>query len=280
MDKKKNLIAFAYDRHANLWRVLFTHRRGWKRPKQSYIHRKLEQIVIRLRYTIGVAVDRRYDRRHGVDTCGMISAGNVPTDSTSHSSGNEYKPSPVKALRVMFSHVLGDLQDYTFLDYGCGKGRALLVAAELPFRRVIGIEYSGPLAEIAKANLSTFKNGVLRCEEIEVLHLDAMSFDPRSDPTVYLFFSPFRNPVLQSVLDRITAAYYRSPHAIVILYSEDVGTTPIPADQLNSTGFLYKVDVPSLPFDIGAPHPCEYEMWASPEALAQKTVENSELRHN
>ncbi len=144
MDKKKNLIASSHDRHSNLWRVLLTHRRGWKRPEGSYdtrgiIHRKLEQIVIRLRYTIGVAVDRRYDRRHGVDTCGKISAKNIPTDSTSHCSGHCYGPSPIKSLRVMLSHVLGDLQDYTFLDYGCGKGRALLVAAELPFRRVIGI---------------------------------------------------------------------------------------------------------------------------------------------
>jgi SAM-dependent methyltransferase len=28
----------------------------------------------------------------------------------------------------------------TFIDLGCGKGRALLIAARLPYRRVIGVE--------------------------------------------------------------------------------------------------------------------------------------------
>jgi hypothetical protein len=31
----------------------------------------------------------------------------------------------------------------TFLDLGCGKGRALLVASELPFRDIMGVELFG-----------------------------------------------------------------------------------------------------------------------------------------
>jgi tRNA1(Val) A37 N6-methylase TrmN6 len=33
-----------------------------------------------------------------------------------------------------------DLRDYTFIDFGSGKGRALLMAADLQFKSLIGIE--------------------------------------------------------------------------------------------------------------------------------------------
>ncbi len=40
----------------------------------------------------------------------------------------------------------------TFLDYGSGKGRALLAAARFPFGRVIGVELNEGECEIARSN--------------------------------------------------------------------------------------------------------------------------------
>ena len=48
-----------------------------------------------------------------------------------------------------FRKVLASLQiafhDYTFIDFGSGKGRALLLASEFPFKRIIGLEFSPEL---------------------------------------------------------------------------------------------------------------------------------------
>ena len=44
------------------------------------------------------------------------------------------------------------LAAFTFVDIGCGKGRALLLAEEYPFRKIIGVEFSRRLAKIAAAN--------------------------------------------------------------------------------------------------------------------------------
>lgn len=41
-----------------------------------------------------------------------------------------------------------------FIDFGCGKGRVLLVAAMQPVRRVIGVELSSELSVIARRNIS------------------------------------------------------------------------------------------------------------------------------
>ena len=48
--------------------------------------------------------------------------------------------------------------EYVFVDIGAGKGFALLVAAEHPFKRVMGIEFSESLARIARENIQTYSN--------------------------------------------------------------------------------------------------------------------------
>jgi hypothetical protein len=42
-----------------------------------------------------------------------------------------------------------DHRRYVFLAYGSGKGKALLLASDYPFRRIIGVEYSEPLHRAA-----------------------------------------------------------------------------------------------------------------------------------
>jgi hypothetical protein len=42
-----------------------------------------------------------------------------------------------------------DPRDFTFTDFGSGEGRVLLIAAGLPFRAVVGVEFSAELNEIA-----------------------------------------------------------------------------------------------------------------------------------
>ena len=43
------------------------------------------------------------------------------------------------------------------VDYGSGKGRVLVVAAELGIQRIVGIEFSPGLVAIAKCNLERYR---------------------------------------------------------------------------------------------------------------------------
>jgi methylase of polypeptide subunit release factors len=44
-------------------------------------------------------------------------------------------------------------KDFTFIDLGSGKGRALVLALSYPFRRVVGVEFALELHRVAEANL-------------------------------------------------------------------------------------------------------------------------------
>lgn len=247
--------------------------RGFLRYCSTLGAREIVRQTIRvLRKWIGVAVDRLYDRRHLVDTCGRISAKDLPVDNVNRRYGNEYAPAPQKSLRFMLDAVPVNFREYTFVDYGSGKGRALLIAAEQPFRQVIGVEYSKYLAQIADKNISRYRNGVLQCKTIKALFADATQFEPPTGPCLFSFFSPFYGEVLRRVLKRIEASYRRDPRPMVIVYCEEKDTMPIPTGLFESMGFIQPVEVPALPFDFGAPVPLIYAVYANAEALVGSQV--------
>src|SRR5215469_11602963 len=71
---------------------------------------------------------------------------------------SSYQPIEPDIFHEMLSAVPADFRHYTFIDIGSGKGRALLLASESRFRRIIGIELLPELNRIAQANIA--KTGV------------------------------------------------------------------------------------------------------------------------
>ncbi len=89
-----------------------------------------------------------------------------------------------------------------FIDLGAGMGRAVFLAAQRPFRQVVGVEFSPALCQIARENLARFK-GALRCRDVRIMRRDARYYPlPKGDAVVYLF-NPFRGPVLTAVARRL-----------------------------------------------------------------------------
>src|SRR5207245_1436056 len=62
-----------------------------------------------------------------------------------------------------------------FLDYGSGKGRVLVQAARLPFRKVIGVERSPDLCRAARQNVEKARKR-LRCQDVQIIEMDARAY--------------------------------------------------------------------------------------------------------
>ena len=99
-----------------------------------------------------------FDLTHDVDTSGLVPAANLVTGHPNDEHVTAYygvAPSILRALVQRWRTLLQPepISRYTFVDVGAGKGRAMLVASELPFRQVIGIELNPAMAAIAQRNL-------------------------------------------------------------------------------------------------------------------------------
>jgi SAM-dependent methyltransferase len=115
-----------------------------------------------------------------------------------------------------------DYSKYTFIDVGSGKGRVLFVAAEYPFRRVIGVEFSNALHDDALANLKRYKYRGRRCADIEPVHVDARDFEFPNDNLVIYLFNPFGPEVMERMLANLEMSIKQYPrHVIVVMLWPD-----------------------------------------------------------
>jgi hypothetical protein len=73
-----------------------------------------------------------WDRVHNVDTCGEIRLATFSFQSKNKDVGLEYSSHHPRIIRSALASLPIRHQDYTFIDLGCGKGRVLLLASELP----------------------------------------------------------------------------------------------------------------------------------------------------
>ncbi len=107
-------------------------------------------------------------------------------------------------------------EDVVFVDYGAGKGRALAAAAAQPFRKVIGVEISQELTEIARRNLSALKRR--RAGQVEIYQGDAAAFAVPEDANVFFFFNPFGGATLARVVERIRESWLAHPRELFLIY--------------------------------------------------------------
>jgi tRNA1(Val) A37 N6-methylase TrmN6 len=124
------------------------------------------------------------------------------------------------------------LAAYTFIDVGAGKGRALLLAAEAPFRKVVGVELNEDLARIARRNVTRWSGHSRPRAKIRVMQADALELRwPRPPLLVYLY-NPFACELVEQLAARLASAASASASGLVdLLY-----INPTCADALSRQG--------------------------------------------
>ena len=164
--------------------------------------------------------DWRFDRKHHVNTDGSIQLSNLDINNANRQHGQRYEAVPAD----VFHHMLGFLppiehEKFTFVDFGSGKGRALLLASEYPFKRIVGVEFSSQLDQIAQSNIASYQSQTQKCTSLTTVCMDAVDFDlPLGDLVVFMA-NPFNEPVMARVLNNIGRSGRIHPREIYIVYS-------------------------------------------------------------
>jgi SAM-dependent methyltransferase len=127
-----------------------------------------------------------------------------------------YISSPWHTLPRALRHVEVSDRD-TFIDFGCGKGGVVHQAAKRPFRRVIGVEISPVLAEIARTNLAA-RRRQHRCRNVEIVVSDVAEYSVPDDLTIGYLFHPVVNETLDALLRSIVDSIDRRPRPVRLIY--------------------------------------------------------------
>lgn len=181
-------------------------------------------IPVRTKKRKGPAPVHPFDALHGTETGALIPGEELATGHRHDRFITAYHgtaPSLFRKFMARWREVaLHPVEQTAFLDIGAGKGRAMLVAAEMPFRRIVGVELHPSLAASARANIERFQEQhatpPIRLEEADVLGLRM----PVGPCCVYVF-NPFDLVLMDRFLDRLTRLFADRPGELDLLYAND-----------------------------------------------------------
>jgi SAM-dependent methyltransferase len=167
-------------------------------------------------------LDRRFDKKFHVDTVGAIELPERLQNGPVYREAEPYEQSPVRLVNRMIDSLNIDCSTFVFTDLGCGKGKALLLAAKRPFRRVVGVDLSPELLRIAADNFSAYRKMRLRCGEIELRCMSAIDLSLPADNLVLFFYNPFSATVMRAVLENLRASLIQERREVYLLYIDPV----------------------------------------------------------
>lgn len=181
-----------------------------------------------------VAAVHGFDREHGTDTGGLILGRKLGGGAARavHATGYAaVPPSRMRYMLALFRERAGvGVEECAFLDAGCGKGRALLLAAEEPFREAVGVELDAGLAAIAERNLAAWASaGRARCAA-RVVQGDVMGIELPAAPSLLFLYNPFDAAMVSLFVDRAAEAAERTPEPVFLLYYKESAGTPTRSD--------------------------------------------------
>jgi SAM-dependent methyltransferase len=187
--------------------------------------------------------DVEYDWDFRVDTTSATVGGRDRLLGMFHSPNQPTEPALFREMLASLiqtspalSRAKVDFREFTFIDIGSGKGRALLMAADYPFFRIVGIELLPELHRVAKENLGKFKSDSQQCFAIDCVLGDACEFTFPPEPTVLYLFNPLPEIGLARMIGNLEQSLREHPRAVFVLYHN-----PLLEDVLAQCDWLRKL---------------------------------------
>lgn len=146
-----------------------------------------------------------FDLEYGVRTSGLVAGRHLVAGHRHDRHATAYyavAPSVFHGMIVRWRRCrqTAPIDDFAFVDLGAGMGRAALLAAEYPFRMVIGVELNPTLARIGRRNMTLWRKAGRAHAPLRMVCGDASEFALPPGPCVAFLFNPFGGPVLRRML--------------------------------------------------------------------------------
>src|SRR5262245_14761117 len=189
--------------------ALFGNNPGLVRRLPAPLRDKVQWSLFKTRHETEDEINLQFDREHGTDTANEIfdlTTAGVSREQAAR--GNFYRATWESEFHEVMDALVAlgiDLSKFSFVDYGSGKGKVLLMASLHPFRQVVGVEYSPAMHLVAVANCERFKDARQRCFSLTPVLADALEYQPPDGPVIAFIHNAFDPPTTRDLLLRCDA---------------------------------------------------------------------------
>lgn len=160
-----------------------------------------------------------FDWRFNVRTNEPLDRFDLDVTDESKMSAWSYVPCSLSRFTTIMDMLDINPSEYTLVDIGSGKGRVLILAAEMGFKSIIGVEFSMSLHKTALQNIHNYQQ--LKNQNfstIQLLNIDAIKFQIPKTNSVLCLFNPFQAPVMEKFLAELQLQIKDRKSPLYILY--------------------------------------------------------------
>jgi hypothetical protein len=175
-------------------------------------------LLARLKWWSKQGAGTIFDALHAVDTRVGGPGEKLEILGTNRDKGIAYDTCPWSTLRRAMRLASLRAEGFTFVDIGCGKGKVLLSAMVLPFKHIVGVEYSVHLSRVADQNVASARLLSRRCSSVQIICADATQYQITDESTIFFFANPFTWEIMEIVLGNIVRSYLDLRRPIYLLF--------------------------------------------------------------
>lgn len=213
-----------------------------------------------------VSHEIRGEKKYKLDTSKIENVKKLSVKGDTIEHAEHYQGANYYLLEKVFDHLqtIGSglpagQAGLNLLDFGCGKGRVLAVAAYYGFRKITGVEFAKELCEVARKNIIPVQQK-FPDKIFNVIHANAVDYKIEEDTNVFFFFNPFDEIVMLAVVKNILASLKQNPREVYVVY-----INPLHKEIFMSAGFeqifhyeklkyiqatIFMLDVRSTMYDV------------------------------
>jgi 16S rRNA G966 N2-methylase RsmD len=166
--------------------------------------------------TIRKIGQRIYYKVKGVD----FSTQNI-YDLTRTGEHKEHGTALVSTSKDFLSKLIKDLEENIgkpldknlFIDYGSGKGAAVIHAKKIGFKETLGVEFAKELHETALENIQK-----LNLKNVESIYADATTHIAPSRVSIIYLFNPFDEVVMEKVVQNLVRQKENFENDVYVIY--------------------------------------------------------------
>jgi SAM-dependent methyltransferase len=159
----------------------------------------------------------RGERKYGLDTTAAIHLRKLKLKGNQLKHATEYMPVNYFTLEALLRRIPEQHKQATFLDIGCGKGRAMCVAAAFGYKQVEGIDFAKQLIDAAEQNLERIKKQY-PLTRYNLAWADVQELQISEQVNTIFLFNPFDEFLVKQVIKKMNRSLEKKPRPLLVLY--------------------------------------------------------------
>lgn len=164
-----------------------------------------------------LSYESKFEKQLQIHTHSIVNLDYLTLAGDNSKENHHYQGASYFILFSVFNKLPHEIKHSPFIDYGCGKGRALFVAEQCGFTKLYGVDIAKELIQDAQNNTLSYKKKNQE-SSFHFIFSDAITYAIPRDAQVFYFFNPFGESILKKVLDNIKTSVENFPRAIYCIY--------------------------------------------------------------